>query len=376
MSEVADPAAQPRGLLRQRAAEHDRRPGAGPQKARQHPQQGGLARAVRTEHGEAPPALEPQARAPPARGARRSRGAAPRARSRAFRRPPGRRIAARLDRSRLLGPRWHRGESSGPERCSLGHRPHPLHSHRRASLAGPVCHGRLRGGRPSGARAVADPRGIAAPSPSPTASSTGFEQVEQGLLDAGSVSLGTPQRGALVRGVQLPPEGADFFTWDFPLKQAPNRPWRRWAAGRTIAIVLAVIAEYRAAHPGVPRVGIADLSRPHGGDFGKRFGGLGHASHQNGLDVDILYPRRDLKELIPSKVTQIDRRWRRTWSIASSPPAPGTFSSAPTPSSPAPARSSRSWSSTTTTCTSASSLAEAGEPGRPESTGLTYSFRQ
>jgi murein endopeptidase len=139
------------------------------------------------------------------------------------------------------------------------------------------------------------------------ASSTGFEQVEQGLLDAGSVSLGTPQRGALVRGVQLPPEGTDFFTWDFPLKQSPNRPWRRWAAGRTIAVVLAVIAEYRAAHPGAPRVGIADLSRQHGGDFGKRFGGLGHASHQNGTDVDILYPRLDLQELAPTKVAQINR---------------------------------------------------------------------
>ena len=147
-----------------------------------------------------------------------------------------------------------------------------------------------------------------APAQSPgSASSAGFEQVEQGLLDAGSVSLGTPQRGALVRGAQLAPESTDFFTWDFPLNQSPNRPWRRWAAGRTIATVLAVIAEYRAANPGGPRVGIADLSRPHGGDFGKRFGGLGHASHQNGIDVDILYPRFDLQELRPSKVAQIDR---------------------------------------------------------------------
>lgn len=147
-----------------------------------------------------------------------------------------------------------------------------------------------------------------APAQSPDSANTaGFEQVEQGLHDAGSVSLGTPQHGGLVRGVQLPPEGTDFFTWDFPLRQAPNRPWRRWAAGRTIAIVLTVIAEYRAAHPEAPRVGIADLSRPHGGDFGKRFGGLGHASHQNGIDADILYPRLDVQELVPSKVGQIDR---------------------------------------------------------------------
>jgi murein endopeptidase len=141
-----------------------------------------------------------------------------------------------------------------------------------------------------------------APAQSPSSAATpGLEQFERGLLDAGSVSLGLPHRGALIRGVQLPPEGEHFFTWDFPLRRAPNRGWRRWAAGRTIATVLAVIAEYRAAHLEAPRVGIADLSRPHGGDFGKRFGGLGHASHQNGLDVDILYPRADLQERAPSK---------------------------------------------------------------------------
>jgi murein endopeptidase len=38
---------------------------------------------------------------------------------------------------------------------------------------------------------------------------------------------------------------------------------------------------------------VADLSRPHGGPFGRNFGGLGHSSHQNGLDVDVLYPRVD-----------------------------------------------------------------------------------
>ena len=54
-----------------------------------------------------------------------------------------------------------------------------------------------------------------------------------------------------------------------------------------------MIGEYRAANPAAPRVGIADLSRPHGGAFGEQFGGLGHSSHQNGLDADILYPRVD-----------------------------------------------------------------------------------
>ena len=123
----------------------------------------------------------------------------------------------------------------------------------------------------------------------------------------GSVSAGRPWDGELFRGVQLPAEGADFFTWDFPLRHSPNRPWRRWAADRTLFVILRVIASYRAVDPGAPRVGIADLSRPHGGSFGRRFGGLGHASHQNGLDADILYPRRDHQELAPSRPSQIDR---------------------------------------------------------------------
>ena len=50
---------------------------------------------------------------------------------------------------------------------------------------------------------------------------------------------------------------------------------------------------------GRPRVGVGDLSRPHGGDFGRRFGPLGHASHQNGLDVDVYYPRLDRLERAP-----------------------------------------------------------------------------
>ena len=52
-----------------------------------------------------------------------------------------------------------------------------------------------------------------------------------------------------------------------------------------------------------PRVGIGDLSRPRGGPFGPK-----HASHQNGLDVDVYYPRLDRRERPPRRVEQINRR--------------------------------------------------------------------
>lgn len=145
----------------------------------------------------------------------------------------------------------------------------------------------------------------AAPAFAQTATLTATEEAEFQWRD--SSALGAPNRGALVNGVQLPAEGADFFTWDFPLGRAPNRGWRRWGSDDTVRVVLGVLAEYRLARPEAPRVGIADLSRRYGGPFGRRFGGLGHVSHQNGLDVDILYPRRDGLELAPESPRQIDR---------------------------------------------------------------------
>jgi murein endopeptidase len=122
-----------------------------------------------------------------------------------------------------------------------------------------------------------------------------------------SAAVGLPYAGRLVRGVQLPSEGEDFFTWDPILKRTPNRGWRRHGTDRLVRVLLRVLRDFRAAHPKAPRVGIGDLSRPRGGDFGPRFGLPGHASHQNGLDVDVYYPRLDRRERGPARVTQVDR---------------------------------------------------------------------
>jgi murein endopeptidase len=113
--------------------------------------------------------------------------------------------------------------------------------------------------------------------------------------------------GKLRRGVQLPAEGPDWFTWDPVRKHLPNRGWRRWGTDRLVRTVLDVIAAYRLDNALAPRVGIGDLSRRHGGDFGMRFGGLGHGSHQNGLDADIYYPRIDGLERRPYEPSQVDR---------------------------------------------------------------------
>jgi hypothetical protein len=121
-----------------------------------------------------------------------------------------------------------------------------------------------------------------------------------------SKAIGLPQAGRLVRGVQLPAEGAHFFTWDPIRRRSPNRAWRRWGTDDLVRTTLRVVHAYAAAHPSAPRVGIGDLSRPHGGDFGAAFGAIGHATHQNGLDVDVYYPLRSGAERAPLSVDEVD----------------------------------------------------------------------
>jgi murein endopeptidase len=118
-----------------------------------------------------------------------------------------------------------------------------------------------------------------------------------------SAALGEPAAGRLVRGVKFPAEGGHFFTWDPLLHRVPNRAGRRWGTDRLVRFVLRVVAEYAEAHPGAPRVGIGDLSRRRGGPFGPV-----HVTHQNGLDADVYYPRRDGAERPPLSVSEIDRR--------------------------------------------------------------------
>lgn len=142
---------------------------------------------------------------------------------------------------------------------------------------------------------------------------TGLAAVASALIFAASAqpqstSFGLPWAGRLADGVVLPAEGRTFFTWDPVLRRSPNREWRRHGSDRLVRLVLGILDDVAAAHPEAPRIGIGDLSRPGGGDFGIRYGRPGHVSHQNGLDVDLYYPRRDGRERPPARPAQIDRR--------------------------------------------------------------------
>ena len=152
----------------------------------------------------------------------------------------------------------------------------------------------------AGAASVAQ---VPPPVPPPPATTTPQQPVASGP----SRAIGEPWHGRLVNGVQLPEVGPDWLTWDPVLKQIPDRPERRWGTAKLIATLQRVLAGFHAAHPEAPPVLIGDLSRPHGGVFDERYGGLGHSSHQNGLDADVYYPRADRRLLAAYRPGLVDR---------------------------------------------------------------------
>jgi murein endopeptidase len=122
-----------------------------------------------------------------------------------------------------------------------------------------------------------------------------------------ALALPAPSHAAPLRqAVQFPAEAPAWLTWDPALKRTPDRSWRRWGTRKLVDTTELVLSAYHDAHPDSPRVLVGDLSRPHGGYFGARYGGLGHLSHQNGLDVDVYYPRLDGLERAARWPEQVD----------------------------------------------------------------------
>jgi Penicillin-insensitive murein endopeptidase len=114
-------------------------------------------------------------------------------------------------------------------------------------------------------------------------------------------SRGLPYSGSLVDGTQLPVEGPDWVTWNPVADRVPNEPHRLYGHERTIRTIVAVLAAYRAAHPEAARVVVGDISFRGGGRMDQ------HVSHQNGLDVDVYYPRHDEALQAPVSRGQVDR---------------------------------------------------------------------
>ena len=117
-----------------------------------------------------------------------------------------------------------------------------------------------------------------------------------------ATSVGLQYAGRLENGTQLPLEGPDWVTWNPATDSSPNRPWRLYGHERTIRAIFSVLSAYRAANPEAPWVVVGDISFRDGGRMDQ------HVSHQNGLDVDVYYPRLDRHLSAPRATSQIDRR--------------------------------------------------------------------
>jgi murein endopeptidase len=131
-------------------------------------------------------------------------------------------------------------------------------------------------------------------------------RIPRSMLVSGSRAVGLPSRGRLVNGLPFPEETDYSFTWNFPEGFSPNPEFRRFGTEKLVLTLECVLAQYGLRHPELARIGVADLSRTNGGAFGRKYGGLGHGSHQNGLDADVLYPRKDLCECAAEKVSEVD----------------------------------------------------------------------
>jgi penicillin-insensitive murein endopeptidase len=224
-----------------------------------------------------PPAFGPVATGLDASRRRRAAAAAARRRKRATRTVPA--VALVLGSATMLPIAALRG--GGPSATPLGEDPPTL----TFRLNDP----RLHGLEESAARAAASERQAQT---APTAS-----------VDWNHAhSIGLPFSGRLVEGTQLPVEGPDWVTWSPATDSSPNQASRLYGNERTIRAILDVVTAYRATHPRAPRVVVGDISRRGGGWMNE------HVSHQNGLDVDVYYPRRDRRLRAPASPSQVDRR--------------------------------------------------------------------
>lgn len=98
-------------------------------------------------------------------------------------------------------------------------------------------------------------------------------RVASDLASLGSMSLGKPNAGALVNGVQFP-EGE---RWELIVAQ------RAWATQETVDYLITAIDKVHEQHPGAHKLSIGHLSGPKGGRL------YPHRSHQSGRDIDIGY---------------------------------------------------------------------------------------
>jgi murein endopeptidase len=120
-----------------------------------------------------------------------------------------------------------------------------------------------------------------------------------------SRSLGTPGDGHLVDGVLFPAVGPDHFAWNFRQQRIGGSDRTRWGNCSVVRAVLLGLAAYRRRDADAPLVAVGDMGLRHGGEID------GHATHENGRQIDLYFPRRDRRRREPHRVAQVDLRLSR-----------------------------------------------------------------
>lgn len=130
------------------------------------------------------------------------------------------------------------------------------------------------------------PQGPAEPASSGAAPTASLPQVPAADTSASATdpsrgrAVGKPWNGRLVDGQRLDPEGAGYRS----IRQSRGR---FYGTGKLVAGIEWTAKQVHAADPSAPPMAIGDLSAKNGGEVSD------HASHENGLDADILVAWKD-----------------------------------------------------------------------------------
>lgn len=128
----------------------------------------------------------------------------------------------------------------------------------------------------------------------------GFFNPDLGLARA----VGFYSSGSLELAENFPDSGVGFYRLFLPRD-------RGWSTRSLINMITGAAASVVSHHPNGGRLGIGDASRESGGYAS------GHASHQNGLDVDLRYYAVNQREMNPDATSGFDEQFVQSGKLTS-----------------------------------------------------------
>lgn len=136
-----------------------------------------------------------------------------------------------------------------------------------------------------------------APKPAAAGSAEGLTEAQLPEIDVrrGGLAVGKPNRGWLLRGVQL--DESDMLK--------VRDPDKAWGTTHTLENLQTAVAKFRAKTGHDDALLVGAISKRKGGKFRP------HSSHQTGRDVDLRMPKRRGADPKSSAISDID--WDKTW---------------------------------------------------------------